>query len=128
MLHEPNQYAAYGQGFQFADTPLHARRNKSGSATHKTTISDPGDCRTFECLVEYSCKHTPALDNYEIEVGCCIAVYSVTLHYRENGREGSVDDIVHFNERLAMRHCDFLLNEHGDIEDRIAEEIRLTLT
>ena len=105
--------------------PLHARHNKSGSGTHKTIISDVGECGPeMECLVEYTCKHTPALNDFEIEVGCCIAVYSVKLNWRENAKPNAVHSFVDFNERLAMRHCDYLLNEHVEIEDRIADEIR----
>jgi hypothetical protein len=122
----PNNYPAYGSAFRFAsEVPLHARPNKSGSGTHQTTITAQG--RIFDCRVEYTCKHTPSLDDYEIELGTTVEVYSVNLQWRKNGVNDPVTSAIDFNQRQACRHCDWILNEFEEVEDRIVQEIRDSL-
>lgn len=125
----PDTYPAYVQGM-YADPPVVRRvpTNKSHKGTFKTTISDVGEAGPeMECLVEYKANHCPAEQTLDIEVLSVIAVYSVKLNWRENCCQNAVHSFVDFNERLACRHCDYLLNEHVEIEDRVADEIRQSL-
>jgi len=127
-----HNYQAYGPGFRYAsEIPLHARRNKSGKGIHFSEIRDQGECGpTLCCWIEYSVKHTPALNDMQVDLGRVLEVDEV---YVTPVRYGDYSTILKHNDVTLppgphwVDTANVLLSEHTGIRERIEEEVRLTL-
>jgi hypothetical protein len=116
----------------FKNTPLHARRNKSGPGIHFTTIRDAGECGpTLCCWIEYTSHHKPSQQHLEIELGRVLEVDEVfvtPVRYGERSVIRKHDDITLPTGPHWVDTANVILNECVGIQERIQDEIRDSLT